>query len=297
MLPDSHPLQILSNIDNEELLSSTILRASTGSHLEIIFGIVPADTGDRNYPDSLSTLELDDRFDPSSIEAQDYLVSFCDRLFELPFVYKSSEDFKCSINAFDSWLSEQYLLPTGSQDIDYITSCDNARSLPMQEESFHPCFIAWSIGTSDSSVLSWNSKVRTLIINLGTRVKFDTPLGETRLEWEKFEEFQKHELTLRSPSDLNFFQTSAIWWWNDTFQMMQSTGLSSLYIAISASAIIILLSSRSPFLAFASAISICFILATSTATLVVLGWELGFLEWICFAILVGLSADFVIHLR
>ena len=26
------------------------------------------------------------------------------------------------------------------------------------------------------------------------------------------------------------------------------------------------------------------------------GWELGFLEWVCFAILVGISADFVIHL-
>ena len=25
------------------------------------------------------------------------------------------------------------------------------------------------------------------------------------------------------------------------------------------------------------------------------GWELGFLEWVCFAILVGISADFVIH--
>ena len=220
MLPDSHKLQILSDIDNEKLLSSTILRATTGSHLEIIFGITPADTGERNYPDSLSTLELDNRFDPSSTEAQDYLLSFCDRLFELPFVYKSSEDFKCSINAFDSWLSEQSLLPTGSQDIDYITSCDNATSLPMQEDSFHQCFIAWSKGTSDSSVLSWNGKVRTIIINLGTRVKFDTPLGETRSEWEKFEDFQNHELTLRSPTDLNFFHTSAIWWWNDTFQMM-----------------------------------------------------------------------------
>ena len=96
-------------------------------------------------------------------------------------------------------------MPSDSQDIEYITSCGNATSLPMKEESFHPCFIAWSKVTSDTSVLSWDDKVRTLIINLGTRVKFDTPLGETRLEWEKFEKFQQHELTLRSPSDFNFF--------------------------------------------------------------------------------------------
>ena len=37
------------------------------------------------------------------------------------------------------------------------------------------------------------------------------------------------------------------------------------------------------------------ILSSVTATLVSLGWTLGFLESICFAILIGISVDFVIH--
>ena len=37
------------------------------------------------------------------------------------------------------------------------------------------------------------------------------------------------------------------------------------------------------------------VLTSVTATLVAFGWTLGFLESICFAILIGVSVDFVIH--
>ena len=42
-------------------------------------------------------------------------------------------------------------------------------------------------------------------------------------------------------------------------------------------------------------VSIAYVLTAVTACVVAMGWELGFLEAICFAILIGLSCDFVIH--
>ena len=57
----------------------------------------------------------------------------------------------------------------------------------------------------------------------------------------------------------------------------------------------ILFSSRSFVLTVFSITTIGYVLTSVTAALVALGWTLGFLESICFAILIGVSVDFVIH--
>jgi len=44
-----------------------------------------------------------------------------------------------------------------------------------------------------------------------------------------------------------------------------------------------------------SVLSIGYVLASVTSMMVAIGWDLGFLESICFAILIGVSVDFVIH--
>lgn len=67
---------------------------------------------------------------------------------------------------------------------------------------------------------------------------------------------------------------------------MLDTAFTSAAIAIGAGAAIILLSSRSITLTIFSAATIGFVLTSVTACLVSLGWSLGFLESICFAILI-----------
>ena len=76
---------------------------------------------------------------------------------------------------------------------------------------------------------------------------------------------------------------------------MLNTAYVAAAIAIGTGALVILLSSRSIVLTIFSAFTIGYVLASVTATLVALGWTLGFLESICFAILIGVSCDFVIH--
>jgi predicted RND superfamily exporter protein len=61
-------------------------------------------------------------------------------------------------------------------------------------------------------------------------------------------------------------------------------------------AVVILASSKSLILTFFCTVTIGYVLTSVTATLVALGWTLGFLESICLAILIGVSVDFCIHL-
>ena len=76
---------------------------------------------------------------------------------------------------------------------------------------------------------------------------------------------------------------------------MLSTAVSAAAICVGFSAIVVLLSSKSLRLTIFSAFSITYILAAATACLVGIGWELGFLESVCFSILIGISCDFVVH--
>ena len=93
----------------------------------------------------------------------------------------------------------------------------------------------------------------------------------------------------------NGFSISKNYWFLDTHEVLLKTARESAAIALIASATVIFLSSQSFVLTFISAISIFFVLASVTAFMVALGWSLGFLESICFAILIGVSADFVTH--
>ena len=92
-----------------------------------------------------------------------------------------------------------------------------------------------------------------------------------------------------------FYHTSVGFWWYDTNGRLLDAAFTSAAIAISTGALVILVSSRSVTLTIFSVATIGFVLASVTASLVSLGWTLGFLESICFAILIGISCDFVIH--
>jgi predicted RND superfamily exporter protein len=76
---------------------------------------------------------------------------------------------------------------------------------------------------------------------------------------------------------------------------MLNTAFSAAGIALGCSAAVILFSSQSIILMIFSTLTIGFVLTAVTSMLVSIGWTLGFLESICFAILIGVSVDFVIH--
>ncbi len=270
LLSASHPLEKMAK-DRNDLLSSYLRDISTGSPVDVHFGVKEKDTGNYSNPDTLSTLELDDTFDPSANEAQQYLFQFCDRLFKENFAYKPYADYECSINRFSDWLENQSLLPQTERAPDYNNKCKGASSIPMSEVDFHPCFIYWSQLESDLDVLQWDGKVRILTVHAGTRLWVNAPPFEVQEVWEEFELFKMKEENI-APSGVNkWFHTSGLWWLNDTYRSMMQTGLSSLYIAISFTFVLTLVSSRSIVCSIVSATSIFFILAASTASLVGLG--------------------------
>jgi len=290
LLPEDHPLE--NHFSWSPLLVSSSL-FSSGSNVQIVHGLKAGDTGKQNDPDTLSKLLLDEDFDPSSQDAQMYLRDFCDRFFQEDFVKKTHSQYECAINQFESWLAYESSLDIVSEE--YDINCNGASKLPLPEDDFDSCIIAWSKLHENREVLQENGKVRIMTIDALATVGSKSPTTEIKDEWNKFEDFFVEESN-NAPEGVNkAFHVSAIWWWFDMNFQMLSTAFGSAGVAVGFSAVVVFLSSRSFSLTLFSAGCIVYVLTAATASLVSLGWELGFLESVCFAILIGISCDFVIH--
>ncbi|CAB9499985.1 dispatched homolog 1 [Seminavis robusta] len=271
-----------------------VLRKQGGSTAYVLFGAVPADTGDHSNPASWSTLVLDETFDASTTESQEYLRDYCPRFFGEEFALLPEDGFECSMNKFDSWLKTQAMAGGTATDI-YLDHCDGAGGLPMDPAAFNPCIVAWSQAVGEWAVLARNGIVQTITFPFVSLVRYDSPNQELDAEWHKIENWMVNDQKSAPPGANKAFFSSQDFWWYDTNLQMFSTAYGSAGIAIAASALVILLSSRSLVMTLFSVLSIGYVLASVTAMMVAAGWTLGFLESICFAILIGVSVDFVIH--
>ncbi len=211
LLPSSDPLERHYEW-SKQLLSFDLLYSETGANVRAFWGITPADNGDHADPESRSNIVLDENFDPSSKEAQAYLVQLCDRLFENDFVERKDDHSMCELNAFNKWLQDQSVAKV--KDDGYLDTCDGADSLPMAEEKFHACIILWSKLYNAKNILSVDGVVK--IVRLDFRspiIQYDQPLSLLEVEWKKFEDFFQKEASI-APSGVNqMFQTSPVWWW------------------------------------------------------------------------------------
>jgi predicted RND superfamily exporter protein len=291
LLPADHEFELHFKW-KQELLSFLFFFAG-GSSGQITWGLLPKDTGIRNNPDSLTAIVLDETFDPSSIEAQTYLLGFCERLFSSDIAAPYDSGYECPINRFDNWLRNQATLAV--PDEQYISKCNNAEYLPMTQSDFDPCFVAWSEIFEEKNVLNKQGKIKIMQIKVTNKIKWDAPFAEMDTFWNKYETWMENERTSAPPGVNKMFHTSASFWWYDTNTSMLQTAIGAAGIAIAFSAVVVLLSSRSPTLTLFSGLCVTYVLAATTASLVGFGWNLGFLESICFAILIGISCDFVIH--
>ena len=82
----------------------------------------------------------------------------------------------------------------------------------------------------------------------------------------------------------------------DTVEQMEAGAYGAAGITVLVSGFIIFLGTGNLAITLYSLVVIACILGSVVACVVGMGWTLGFLEGICFTILIGLSVDFVIHI-
>lgn len=222
------------------------------------------------------------------------MLEFCDELFDQNFADVTSPDFVCPFKGFNDWV-EFNGNTTGSASSAYTSNCGRATSVPVPEENFHDCIIAYSQEVSDDRILSNEGKLRIVWFQYKTSVRFDSPFDDLDLEWNAMNDWFNSIFSDAPTGVGKAFFSNADFWWYDTNGQMLTTAYGAAAIALGAAALVILFSSQSFRLTIFAVLTIGYVLASVTASLVGFGWTLGFLESICFAILIGVSVDFVIH--
>lgn len=305
--PTSSDVRLFSEDDNQyeqnfewrKNILSEVIERQGGSVCTVAWGLTPADTGNRNDPQESSQVVLDESFDPSSEEAQTFLRDFCSMFYEEDFASPVSDTYACPINRFETWLQQQSLLffanTTDGTGLDYeaYKYCGGATGLPMSSDNFGPCALAWANSTASTGIYGRNGRVEIMTAEFNSRVRFDSEFKVLNEEWNLIED---HIENLKKPQGVeNLFFSSIDFWWYDTNSQMLKSAIASAGIALLAAALAILFSSRSILLTLFSTIAVAYVLCSVTATLVGLGWTIGFLEAVLFAIVIGISCDFVIH--
>ena len=271
-------------------------------------------------PKKLPDLKLDPSFDPSSVEAQVWLVKFCEDTDLL-----MTESSSCFPTYFKEWMNGQYSRQTACAGQDLMT-CDN--NTPLLDaftsacgEAGFPVVVTKSIkcmkhfaelnaeqfGSDAESPLRMfyqptgtdsDDDIRLFFMQLSfaSNISWTSPIDVLRKDYDKWDAYMTAALATAPVGLRNGFHAGKAWHWMDTVEQMEIGAYTAAFVTLLLCGFVVLLGTGNVVITFYSLVAILSILGAVTATVVAIGWTLGFLEGICFSILIGLSVDFVIHL-
>ena len=247
---------------SKHLLSSRMSEIEIGS---FVWGVIPIDTGNHMDPDDESDLILDTTFDPRAATTQEYLLDFCNRVYEDDDIQlKRKPLYTCVMKGFDVWLQEN----SQSQRQLYIDNCQEADKIPVSSDVFDSCIIAYSEATLFPYIMHENGTVKALAVHGA----FDHQDKDWITRLNAWVDNEKQA----APEKANeFFFASFSQWTDDTYKNAKTSAFTSALVSVALAFTMILLTSQSIVIALFSAISITYVLVSSTACLVLLGWQLG----------------------
>ena len=296
--PKTSRVQLLPSDSNfemmETLASNGFMNSNEGNSgwVNVVWGLLPEDNGNHNGPKDRTSMVFDKSFDLTlSDENQMWLWGFCNNTLAQDFV-PSTQTPSCFIADFDSWLKN---------DPDrHAEACgpDAASGVPVAASFLATCLEKFFQDRDDDTVppqVIHNGRVHAIRLAFPTGIRWDAPLSMTADLWDLWEAHITAEAAKAPPGMTNFFHTSGSFNFWDTNTSLRRAAYSAAVIAIGVAALVLLIGTGNIIITLYATISIFGVLTCVGATIYGMGWKLGFLEAVCFAILIGLSVDFIIH--
>ena len=311
--PGNYPFAKYQTWSNEFLSMEAIEVSVTA-----VFGLVPEDNGNLNEPEDLSTLVRDAAFDFEAPASQEWFLSFCERWGDVGtqrFRPAVSHSF-CFMTHFDAWLAAGAIMPASRGP----SRCPPGARVPLSnKEDLYACLADYFLGPYlamkrdmaaqmdagfakliDGSTVYMHPETGKVIavtaIAYTKRLYWFQPYDVIKAAWEGWERWMDETGMEGVPRGMDSgFHSSGTWRWMDLQGNLVSNVFFSMLISLALGLGILLATSLNVITSALSLLAILLILALVSWTLLDIGWSLGFLESICFGILVGLAMDFVVH--
>ena len=299
--PKTSRVQLLPSDSNFEMMetlkSNGFMNSNEGNSgwVNVVWGLVPEDNGNHDDPEDRTSMVFDQYFNLGYEDeeggSQMWLWGFCNRTLAQDFV-PSIQTPSCFIADFDSWLKYDSHL--------HADACgpDAASGVPIAASYLAPCLEMFLQDWDDDTVppeVVHNGNVHAIRLAFPTGIRWDAPLSVTADLWDLWEAHITAEAATAPPGMTKFFHTSGSFNFWDTNTSLRRAAYSAAIIAIGVAALVLLIGTGNVIITLYATFSIFGVPTCVGATIYGMGWKLGFLEAVCFAILIGLSVDFIIH--
>ncbi|XP_041460161.1 protein dispatched homolog 1-like [Lytechinus variegatus] len=274
----------------------------------IVWGVEPVDNGNHWDADGEGSTVLDESFDPTSSEAQQWLYDLCIDFKNSSFHDNDAEsgDEFCFIDDFRTFMEDGTCIhPLTGDD---LNPCCNHTSFPYSSDLFSQCSIAFTeiqcelYGCESSSPgLRFNSdnEIVALIMYLQTNVEESQDFTAMNQFWEDLNGWVEDQIIAAPTGVKRGWFISAGDYQLSFFDLQRglATGAPlSVGVSLAVAACVLLLAIRNILVTLYAIYSIACAVFVVIASVVLMGWELNIFESIVLSLAVGLSVDFTIHL-
>jgi len=230
----------------------------------------------------------DDGFDPSSPEAQLHLVHACNVMGQMPKVQSTN----CFIKDYRDYMAQKgvtfpivFSNDTTTQSIKFAESLYEYAS----ERTNDAGVKAKNFGFVDNGVRYVSLGATLAVRNYEQRDTYDPMFDEWQSLMKDLNEIAVPELSKGQ-------NTAFAWAWRWTETGYAISAINGISIALPLAFASLLVSTWNWSMAVMATVSITGVMSCTSATIVLLGWNLGVPESLAIIITIGLSVDFVVHL-
>ena len=310
-------LEVAARIDG---LREHAMRTEEEVSLDFLWGLEARDTGDKLDPDDEpDTITLDKSFDFYSEDSQLWFSEFCHNLLNASYTDpRYTESSICIFDAY-SMILKQYCTYTshsgGGQGRDLIsTACCGDLAIPFNTSQLKVCFPLMSYyystrrHTMASSnplrnrrllgvpIFDRNSSVVALHFHVKSNFTMSFSYSLMRKRYTSIQRSLKMQLKT-APKSLKrgFFSAETKFGFYDLQDAIATGTYYSIGLSLGMAFVVMLVTSRNLLICFYAILTITLAIASTVASIVLLGWKLNIIESITVSLAVGLSIDFTIH--
>ncbi|XP_065334023.1 protein dispatched [Cloeon dipterum] len=277
-----------------------------------VWGLKPIDSRDILNPSSRpngSSLVFDRTFDITKPKAQQFLLRFCRQLKKQPF-YKSVIGpllQNCFLESLITYMNRKCHDPFSDHD---RKPCCGTSKFPFAPKTFSICleramkdlhstpaqfFMPSLAGPKFDMRHQGNLSVpKAVVVQYDSSREFSQSFQQMDDFFQEVEVWTVKMMKTAPLSMKNGFFTSDLKFY-DLQSALMTESVTSVIVAASICAMILYLSTFNLVVTLLAAFSVYTILASSLATLALLGWRLNILESLAVTMAAGLSVDFVLH--
>ncbi|XP_027851991.2 protein dispatched isoform X2 [Aphis gossypii] len=314
---ESHPFEQYDLVYKNQFWFERILRIDNNPEnrvpLRFVWGLFPNDTGSHLDPEDHGNLVYDPNFDIAHPKSQSWLLQFCANLRLQPF-YRAlggPQMTNCFMETFVKWM--------GHACVDNLEKdrwpCCNSFEFPFPRNIFHFCimkamyivyntpvsiFVPSVAGPKFSNPLFHSENqtllpiIKAVVVEFESNFVFTTSYTDMELFYKQVESWSSKMMETAPPGLRNGWFYSHLGFYDLQKTLIEDT-IMSAFIALFLAFTIMFFVTTSISLTVITVLSIFFIICTTIAVLVLMGWHLNVLESIATSVAIGLSVDFSLH--